>query len=192
VKRDCDNLDAFLADELAADASTQFAQHLEVCDDCREAVGEQRWIDGLLRSGTHESDESVPQSLYESLRHSTVRRRHSVRLIACGLAAIAAAIAVAAGWTLTPNRQADGIAANNNDAASEQHVIVESNIHAAAAIDAQKPQATFVSSDDTIAVPIESTDDDVTVVQLYPTTQTERRWRRELALQITHSESNGG
>ena len=44
------------------------------------------------------------------------------------------------------------------------------------------PQATFVSTTDAIVVPLESPSSDVTVVQVYPTTDTERHWRLEAVL----------
>ena len=51
---------------------------------------------------------------------------------------------------------------------------------------------TFVSDENTITVPLTSTASDVTVVQVYPTLETERRWHRELVLQSTQRKSNGG
>jgi hypothetical protein len=192
VISDCDNLDGYLADELSAEGKFQFAQHVDECDECRQAIEEQRWIDGLLRASASESRELTPASLFESLRTMPARRRPTVRLIACGLAAIAAAIAIAAGWNITWSPNGDEIAVVNDDAALERKVQDKPDIQSAIAVDPHRPQATFVSSEDLIVVPLESGDEEVSVVQLYPTTQTERRWRRELALQITHSESNGG
>jgi hypothetical protein len=57
---------------------------------------------------------------------------------------------------------------------------------------AATPHATFVSNGDTIAVTLESADDNVTIVQLYPTTETVRRARNAYALDLLYSESDGG
>jgi hypothetical protein len=56
----------------------------------------------------------------------------------------------------------------------------------------KSPGAAFVANGDAIAVPLASEDPAVTVVQLYPTTTTERRWRRELSLYAGSSGQDGG
>ncbi|NOY40615.1 MAG: hypothetical protein GXP26_02090 [Planctomycetes bacterium] len=43
------------------------------------------------------------------------------------------------------------------------------------------PVATFIARGDMIAIPLKSNDPQVTIVQVYPTTITHRRWRREAA-----------
>lgn len=193
VKLECDNLDAFLADALSQEVTSQFALHLDHCEECRNAVDEQRWIDGLLRSNSRVSLEPAPDSLRESFRAAAAPRRHqNTQLIACCFAAVAAAVVVAVGWTLTLSRQADEVAAGGDNGTTNETTISQSDVRPAVAQGTQRPKATFIGTGDAIAVPIESSDDNVTVVQLYPTTDTERRLRRELALQFTHSEPNGG
>jgi anti-sigma factor RsiW len=184
---ECENLDAYLAKELPAGAAAHFARHLDECEPCRHALDQQRWIDRLLASSEIESLEPAPPELRDALRTSIGHRRRAAQLFACSLAAAAAVAIVAAGWTLMLNRQAMHVAGptTGHIAKTDVSESLESS-HSTA------PHATFVSNGDTIAVPLESTDDEVTIVQLYPTTETERRTRRELALQLIYSESNGG
>jgi hypothetical protein len=54
------------------------------------------------------------------------------------------------------------------------------------------PAATFVSSSDTIAVPLESPAANVTVVEVYPTVNAQRRLQLAAALSSLSSEPNGG
>src|SRR5437867_1731174 len=98
MNRECNKRDAFLADDLPADETERFNDHLPNCDACREAVNQQRWIDVLLQSPVRSQLEPLPVDLVELMRTSVSRRRQVARLAACGLAA-AAAILVAAGWT---------------------------------------------------------------------------------------------
>ena len=46
----CPLLDAYLDGELPTDQREAFNAHLDQCAACREAIEEQRWIDGLLQS----------------------------------------------------------------------------------------------------------------------------------------------
>jgi anti-sigma factor RsiW len=187
VKCECDNLDAYLVEELSPEAASQFLQHLDACDECRHAVDEQNWIDGLLRSDVCRSHETAPVSLIESIRDATmVHRRRSAFLVAGSFAAVAAAILVAAGWTLALSRQATKVAATDPAAATD--TITQPAVSPGVV----RTKAVFVGTGEAIAVPIESSDDNVTVVQLYPTTDTERRLRRELAFQSFESDANGG
>ncbi len=189
---ECENLDAYLADELSPEAASQFVRHLDTCDECRHAMDEQRWIDGMLRSDVGTSIERAPASLVESLREAAiVQRRRNSHLVACGLAAVAAAIVIAVGWTFMFNRQTERSAASVT-AVQGAGQTAETGVRSTAAPDSVRPKAVFVGTGEAIAVPIESSDDNVTVVQLYPTTDTERRLRRELAFQSIQLHSNGG
>lgn len=152
MKLECDHLDNYLADDLPADAATRFSQHLDHCEACREAVDEQRWINGLLRSDLRASLEPTPTALRETLYTTIARRRQNARLIACGLATAVTVAIVALGWTLHLNRQADGPPAQEFAQAA-----------------AAPPRATFAGGPDFIVVPIESKSPNVTVVRVYPT-----------------------
>jgi predicted anti-sigma-YlaC factor YlaD len=183
---ECNKLDAYLADDLPSGAATQYVQHLEQCESCREAVAQQRWVDDLLRSREIASLEPLPSELRNTLRKSITQRRRTARRFACSLAAAATVAIVAIGWTLQSTHLDNSRGLDRNRIA----------VHVASTSPDPRnptlPRATFVSNGDTIVVPIESTHNDVTIVRLYPTTETERRTRRELALQLIYSESNGG
>jgi hypothetical protein len=156
----CDHLDAFLAGELSADAASRFAAHLEHCGMCRDAIDQQHWIDGLLRSPSRIELESPPAALIELIHQSTPRRRRRARFIAGGIAA-AAALVVAVGWTALPNRLVKGpIPVVNNDVAITS--IQEPSLP-------EPAQATFVGGPDVLVVPIESHHPDVTIVRVYRT-----------------------
>ncbi len=183
---DCDNLDAYFADDLPVNAAMLFAQHIEQCATCREAVAQQRWINALLSSDACATVEPIPPTLRDTLRAAIARRRQAARFIACGLAAAATLAIVAVGWTLQLNRRADGPRDPTTD-----HLTAHIDLVNSESANAAPSRATFVSNGDTIAVSLESADDNVTIVQLYPTTETERRTQNELTLELLYSESNG-
>jgi hypothetical protein len=197
VTRDCDRLNAYLDDTLQLRAAEQFSLHLSECNVCREAVEQQRWMDRLLRSGATAAFERSPTSVRDRLESaihvSIVHRRQTSRIVAGLFVVVAAAVAaIAVGWTLQLDRQFDESHIEERDGFAQQaesdvpvvkHAIMNAESH---------PRATFVSSDDSIAVPVESADEDVTIVKVYPTTDANRRMRLELAYQFTHLPSDGG
>lgn len=164
-------------------------------DDGQDAADLQQWIDGLLRSSDAAELEAAPQAIHfvASAAINERRRRQRRRRSLVGVAA-AAAIAAIAMWSPTTNPPvaktvAPGSAGGSNDQAT---------IHPAAT-PGQRPGlqnvpqiARFETNGETIAVPLASDDPQVSIVQLYPTTTTERRWRRELAMQSVVAEPNGG
>ena len=179
---DCIKLDAYLADDLLGDAALHFESHLEECDACREAIDEQNWVDGLLQSPARTQLERAPAEILDSFRSSLSQHRRRVCQAACGLAA-AAVLIIAVGW-LELNRQA-----RLPTISKALDVAVAETVHATSS---NRPQATFVASTDAIAVSLESPSTDVTIVQVYPTTDTERRWRLEQSLLSASTKPNGG
>jgi Putative zinc-finger len=182
INSDCNKLDAYLADDLSADDVDRFESQLETCAECREAIDEQKWIDSLLQSPMRIQFERASAEVLDSFHSSLSQRRRRVVQAACGLAA-AAVLVIALGW-LQLNRQATHPAISKG-----QDVAVAEAIRATAP---NKPQATFVASTDAIAVSLESASNDVTIVQVYPTTDTERRWRIEQSLLSASTKPNGG
>jgi anti-sigma factor RsiW len=176
---DCEKLDAYLAGELTGDHRTHFAAHLEQCTTCREAVDEQQWIDGLLCSAQGTQLECAPTRVFESVQSRLVRRR--IFTVACGLAAASVAIVVI--WNAARNPEIMPqltLEANN--------VAIIDTVHVPLA----RPMATFVSTNDAIAVPLESPAANVTVVQVFPTTETERHRLLRLAMPNLRTETDGG
>jgi anti-sigma factor RsiW len=151
---DCTSLDDFLLGELPADAASRFAAHLGQCAACREAVDQQRWIDGLLTSPIVHELESAPDWLGDSLRTRVLARRRRARLVACVFAA-AAAVVFAVGWTEL-NRQALDDAAPGGVAGNTPANLIE------------PPRATFVGGPDVLVVPVASRHSNVTIVRVYP------------------------
>jgi hypothetical protein len=190
VTPDCDRLDAFLIGELSPRDAEHFDLHVRTCEQCREAVEQQGWIDNLLGSDVAAELEPAPFALHDSLRALPTRRRKNIRVTAFAVAT-AASLLIAVGWIAMQGQPVDTVHDQVVKPAID-HPISPTDVTPALANDSIRPRATFVSSGDSIAVPVESTDDNVTIVQLYPTTQTERRLQRELALQVTFLDSNGG
>ncbi len=182
LNNDCEKLDAYLTGDLSDQDCAHFELHVEECAACREAVDQQLWIDGLLQSSARIQLEIPPTAIFKSVCSSLTQRRRRVLQAACGLAA-AAVLIVAFGW-LELNRQA-----MRRAVPEAQSVAVIEAVHAPALV---PPPATFISTADAIAVPLESPAADVTVVQVYPTTDTERRWQLELTLSSKATLLNGG
>lgn len=197
MKPECDNLDAYLAQDLPDGAVARFEQHLDLCEACREALEEQSWIDGLLQSQTRVTLEPLPASLYESLHTRTAGRRQSVgvaQYVGYGLAVAAVLAIIAAGWTLVAPRPSNEPSAPPmaNVPPTDPPPAPPTIRTASPAVKTSPFPAAFVSSEDSIAVPLESADDEVTIVQVFPTTDAEQELRLKLALQMIESEPNGG
>jgi anti-sigma factor RsiW len=179
---DCNKLDAYLADDLPVDDALRFESHLEECGACREATDEQHWVDSLLQSPVRIQLERTPATILDLLRSSQSYRRRHVWQAACGLAA-AAVFLIAFGWIALHNHVVHSKRAATQNVAVVESANVPANI---------QPQATFVATSDAIVVPLESPSGDVTIVQVYPTTDTERRRRFEQSLLSASTMPNGG
>ena len=160
----CSNLDTFLLGGLPADAESRFTAHLDHCETCRDTVDQQRWIDGLLTSPLARELESPPDQLIDSFHKSVVARRRPTRLVAC-VFATAAALAIAAGWTVL-NRQALDVAAPDGVGIN---IGVDDVVSAAPEKDTETLHATFVGGPDVLVVPVVSRHPNVTIVRVYPT-----------------------
>ena len=133
-----------------------------------------RWIDSLLRSEFATALETPPRGLVGSIRAVASRRRRQRRYIACGLAA--AALMVAVGWIAMEMRSGNKINARVlNDVASVTGIAQPSpspSLQGRGPV--EPPQATFVGTGNTIAMPLESGGPDVTIVQTYSTLDAQR------------------
>ena len=182
LNNSCNNLDAYLSGDLSGNEHANFELHFEECATCRDAMAQQQWIDDLLQSPERVQLERPSASMLDSFRVSVGQRRRRVMQAACGLAA-AATLLIAVGLNKL-NQQANGTLKSEGptvDVAERVHDPIP-----------EQSTATFVSSSDAIAVPLESPSTDVTIVQVYPTTDTERRWRLEQSLLSASTEPNGG
>jgi predicted anti-sigma-YlaC factor YlaD len=161
MSADCDNLEDYLAADLSTGDAARFAEHLKCCDDCRDAVEQQRWIDGLLRDSANDDAELPPDDVLVTLRAAIDRERGRTRQFAFALAA-AAILLVAVGWIALSRR-----AANFADDVNVRPAVAMNQLPNAA----QAPRAAFVSDSNAIAVPVKSRNSDVTIVRVYPTYQ---------------------
>jgi len=191
VTPDCEHLDAFLVGDLPPAAQSRFEAHLATCAECREAVEEQRWIDGLLQSDAAAMLEPAPASL-TTQRDLTTRRRQRITRYVASLVAVAVALPIAAfSWQLLAPTQ-EHAAPSNNQLIAPDDPSPSATLPVLANAPINTNRARFTNRSDTIALSIESDDDNVSIVQLVPTTQTDRRIRSELILQALELESNGG
>jgi hypothetical protein len=174
---ECDNLDAFQAGELHADLAEQFAAHLPGCAECRASVDEQQWIDALLRSPLAANLESPSAEFTSSIKSTLAQSHQRAGLFACVFAA-AAALAIAAGWTVWwISRDASDVAegADNQILKPPQLVQVHDDAgvspHANEAPPKPSPRAVVVGNADTLIIPVASPHPDVTIVRVYPVYQ---------------------
>lgn len=151
--RECEKLDTYLSGELAPDDNASFERHLAACSVCREAIDEQRWIDGLLRSPVLRETESPEPTLALSICEAVARQRRR-RLVLSGAAAAAAVVFMVVGWVLRLEREA-----------------LQGGNTAARVSEKSVTPAVFIGSDDLIVVPVESRHPNVTVVRVYPVYQ---------------------
>jgi predicted anti-sigma-YlaC factor YlaD len=179
---ECEQLDDYLAGDLAVEQAHHFERHLFHCDACRDAMRQQRWMDGLLQSEAKADLEQPTTLLVESIRSSILSRRWRLRFAAGSLAAAAAIFLMVSVFEL--NQQ------EVKPAASPENQIVSTGSFQKTFSDA--PRTTFVSNGDAITIAIESPAANVTIVQVYPTIETEQRWQLETALQLPLFTSNGG
>lgn len=162
---DCENLDAYLADELPACAAQRFAAHVESCEICRESVHQQQWIDGLLRAPALAELELPAREFTNSLKSTLAQSRQRAGLVACVFAA-AAALLITLGWAVSVLRNAD-VALEQSSGHGNQ----DANIAAPATNIVAAPRATVIGDANTFVVPVESPLPNVTIVRIYPTDQ---------------------
>lgn len=150
--------------------------------DREDASDLQQWIDGLLRSGDAAELEATPATMHLAATaaikkfRSRRARRHSLAVFAA-----AAGIAAISLWAppAPPDPIAPGSARGLNEQATDHRDATPGERPGLQNI----PQlARFETNGETIAIPLASDDPQVSIVQLYPTTTTERRWRRDTSL----------
>lgn len=148
----CSNLDNFLLGDLSPADEVAFADHLNGCEECREAIEQQQWIDSILQASTHLDTQAPPTHIANELRAAVVNRESLRKRVIAIAFATAATLLIAATWLLTHSGDKTPI-----------HVATTTE----ASILPSRPHATFVAGDDAIAVPVKSTHSDVTIVRIY-------------------------
>jgi len=139
----------------------------------------QTWIDGLLRSPSAEA--STPVILSQRIETS-IRQRRRRSLVWKSTAALTAAASIALFAVLQHNP-----ALVNVDRKVVSLPTTTTTTNSESASDALPPRATFVARSDLLAIPIESDDPQVTIIQVYQTTHTQRRRQREATLQAINN-----
>jgi anti-sigma factor RsiW len=148
----CSNLDNYLLGDLTPADEAAFAAHLQACNDCREAVDEQQWINNLLEASSQLETEIPPPHIASELR-VVAASRESYRNRAVAIAfATAAALLVAVTWLL-----------NHPAGTLPERITTLNQIPNAP----EPPHAVFVAGSGAIAVPVESRHPDVTIVRIY-------------------------
>ena len=143
----------------------------------------QQWIDGLLRTSAAEAatPETLPKRIKTSIRD--YRRRMLIWKSTAVLTAAAASIALIAIFQqehppVNVDRQVVSLPTDSPPTNSNP------------AINSPQPKATFTPRSDLLAVPLESNDPQVTIIQIYPTTHTHRRRQRQATLQAINEQIN--
>jgi anti-sigma factor RsiW len=189
----CRRLDAYMDGDLAPQERLAFEKHLSLCAECREAIEQLRWVDSLLQSGDAAEEAVFPGSARVNALKAISSARHRTRVrrsLIAGTAA-AASIVMLAAWQFSSRPSAPGFARglNHQTIAQDDATPRQSRgLQAAGTL----TEATFVTDGDAIAVPLVSDDAQVSIVQVYPTTTTERRWRRQLYLSAGAAGQDGG
>src|SRR5262249_33281302 len=97
----CSNLDNYLLGDLSPADAVAFAEHLAGCEECREAVDQQRWIDGLLQSTSQLKTQIPPSHIADELRVIVAGRESLRKRVITVVLAVAATLLIATTWLLT-------------------------------------------------------------------------------------------
>ncbi len=189
----CVLLDNYLDGALPAEEAAAFVAHLCECAACRDAVDEQQWINGLLRSPA-----AVELELPLAPPTLPIRKPARRRVL---LVAMAAALTCVAAWPLLRggNELGDGrpsVASLNPHSFALDVAQAEARARAVAKNPSPSSfpprKGAFVSAGSSIAVAVPCDSPEVTIVQLYPTVTASRRWAREAELRANAIPPNGG
>jgi anti-sigma factor RsiW len=162
----CHDLDKYLSEALSEAERVAFMAHLEGCPGCRQVMEAQERMDRLLARAVVELT-PVPRTLVHRIEAQVRadRRRRRARW-AYGLVAAAAAALVVGVW-LFPRSQPQETALPVPEPAPPV---------VAAPPQTQDPrslvQVTFAPGSEVIAVPLRTTNPDVSIIWVYPTEKT--------------------
>jgi hypothetical protein len=160
--------------------------------DREDASDLQQWIDGLLRSNDAAELEAAPLTTHV-VATSAIKKYRSRRTRRHSLAVFAAAAAITAIALWAPSTPPDSSALGSARGPNDQAIVHRSATPGKTpGLQDIAPIARFETNGETIAIPLASDDPQVSIVKLYPTTTTERRWRRESTLYARHSGQDGG
>ena len=159
----------------------------------------QQWIDDLLRSSTAADLEAAPGAALVGAAaaiNKFRRRQRAARSLAVFAAAAAVFVAVMT-WRGAPRRGGErlgeGLIAPVVVQAPDASATIENpSPNPSLRGRGIGPTATFLAGDESIAIELDSPADDVTVMQVYTTTDAQRRLELEHAFQSQTLEQPGG
>lgn len=162
----CTNLDGYLQKELSEEEQAIFVAHLETCSQCRSAVQEQELLDQLLVHATTQLNR-VPEALVDRIEQRLrAARRRRILLELASLATAALVVFCVTAWWRTRSPAPDLPAASSTALAPQSSQPVpptdpRSLVH-----------VTFQPRYEVIAVPLKTTNPNVTLIWVYPTATT--------------------
>jgi anti-sigma factor RsiW len=173
----CEQLDDFLDGCLSEGERAAFVDHLAGCAGCQGAVRDQRQIDELL-AAAHIEFGAAPPGLRERIEQGMLRasRRRQAARVAAAAAALAAALASGV-WLATLRPGATVVQRSPVAAPPIGPAAVPPHSHAVApdaVVPPPRVRLTFDPGFDAIAVPVESSDPNVSIFWLYPAARAAR------------------
>jgi anti-sigma factor RsiW len=170
----CPLIDAYLDGELPQGRRDDFLRHLETCPSCQAEASAQRRLDELFSTPAIDPPAVPPELIDRIQRH--VRSRVRRRLLNWSLG-IAATVLIAAAWLIDdsgPARREEAVVRSSQDRASQalDHGESPSPQRDESPLEVGKPQvAVSVDPRQYLAVPVTTSNPNVTILWLYPTTK---------------------
>jgi len=158
----CRHLDDYFCRALEGDQRAEFAAHLAICPACRQRVAEFEQCNQLLQRAVMES-QAVPADLGERIRHRIRQSARRRMRTAAALASAAALLVAVVPFTIS-RHQPTGI--------RTAPVVAEPSPVPPQADQHPRVQVVFPPSADVIAVPMETSRPNVTIIWVYPAIKT--------------------
>jgi anti-sigma factor RsiW len=159
----CTNLDGYLQKELSAEEQAIFVAHLETCSRCRRAVQEQEFLDQLLVRATTQLN-LVPEALVDRIEQRLQKgRQRRLLLVLASLATAALVVFCVTAWWHTRSPALD-LPAASSTALAPQSPQPTTPTDPRALV-----HVTFQPRHEVIAVPLKTTNPNVTLIWVYPT-----------------------
>jgi anti-sigma factor RsiW len=169
----CHQLDDYLLDELPDQQRERFAQHLRECETCRSISEQQAMIEEQLKSASRAVP--VPSGLSSRARQHIERdRRRRVMLSAVCVAGVAGIVVSL--WFLSGNidRRTDpALRRTIVNETPEPTPAQEDSLPEETAAQDPEPAVQISFPDNVLAVPVESGDPTITLIQVYPVAKTD-------------------
>ena len=170
----CDNLDAYLLQELEGDSLLSFRQHLTQCETCRESLQQQADLDRLLQLNADRLAAATRVTdLAERVESRIVRHRRRSRTIGIVTVLVPTVVCAILFWSRPENTnrsspQQKSLVQTEAEQTPIENIPEESVLPSVRTeVQADPPQVQV--SGDVVALEIESGDPTITIIQIYPT-----------------------